>query len=98
MLVEKILEGPEQLPTSWRTDGTTGYDALADIDRVLIDPPVGRHSTQLDAQRARGQVADWAELVHDGKRWAADTILRSEVLRVEREITPTSRAAATSGR
>ena len=38
VLVEKILEGGEQLPTSWRTDGTTGYDALADIDRVLVDP------------------------------------------------------------
>ena len=41
--VEKILEGEEQLPTSWATAGTTGYDALADIDRVLVDPagPIG---------------------------------------------------------
>ena len=38
VVVEKILEGDEQLPPSWSTAGTTGYDALADIDRVLIDP------------------------------------------------------------
>ncbi|MCY7324971.1 MAG: malto-oligosyltrehalose synthase, partial [Microbacteriaceae bacterium] len=38
VLVEKILEGDERLPSSWATAGTTGYDALADIDRVLIDP------------------------------------------------------------
>ena len=28
----------EELPTSWATAGTTGYDALALVDRVLIDP------------------------------------------------------------
>ena len=38
VLVEKILEGDEQLPASWAAAGTTGYDALADIDRVLVDP------------------------------------------------------------
>ncbi len=85
VLVEKILEGPEQLPPSWRTDGTTGYESLADIDRVLIDPSGQETLEALDTD-LRGHVADWAALVHDGKRWAADTILRSEVLRVEREI------------
>ena len=36
--VEKILEGEERLPAFWATEGTTGYDALADLDRVLVDP------------------------------------------------------------
>ncbi|MET0911073.1 MAG: malto-oligosyltrehalose synthase [Ilumatobacteraceae bacterium] len=85
VLVEKILEGPEQLPPSWRTDGTTGYEALAEIDRVLIDPAGEEALGRLDT-RLRGAPVEWAELVHDGKRWAADTILRSEVRRVEREI------------
>ena len=38
VLVEKILEHGEELPAWWETDGTTGYDALGEIDRVLIDP------------------------------------------------------------
>ncbi|MCU1415042.1 MAG: treY [Microbacteriaceae bacterium] len=84
VLVEKILEGDEQLPTSWATSGTTGYDALADVDRVLVDP-AGR--SRLDAldRRLRGRDIAWAELIHDTKRVIADSILRSEVLRLERE-------------
>jgi (1->4)-alpha-D-glucan 1-alpha-D-glucosylmutase len=85
VLVEKILEGREQLPASWSTDGTTGYEALADIDRVLVDP-AGRSTLDTIDAGLRGSAADWSELMHDGKRWAADTILRSEVLRVAREI------------
>src|SRR4029079_8023834 len=38
VLVEKILEPGEHLPQGWATHGTTGYDALALIDRVLTDP------------------------------------------------------------
>lgn len=88
-LVEKILEGREQLPASWQTAGTTGYDALADFDRVLVDP-AGQEP--LDALESRLQGApdtpvDWAELVYTGKRGIADSILRSEVLRLAR-LTP----------
>jgi (1->4)-alpha-D-glucan 1-alpha-D-glucosylmutase len=36
--VEKILEGRETLAGNWMTRGTTGYDALGDFDRVLVDP------------------------------------------------------------
>ena len=46
VLVEKILEPGETLPTSWATAGTTGYDALAELDRVLTDPPGRRRSTR----------------------------------------------------
>ena len=38
VLVEKILEPGESLPASWATAGTTGYDVLALVDRVLTDP------------------------------------------------------------
>ncbi len=88
VLVEKILEGPEQVPTSWATAGTTGYDALADVDRVLVDPA---GQAPLDALEARLQAAPaaeadpelfWAELVHARKRAIADGILHSEVRRL----------------
>ena len=88
VLVEKILEGDEVLPPFWQTDGTTGYDALSDMDRVLVDPRGEAPLDALDA-RLRGDTgiagyADWHELIHTTKRGIADGILRSEVLRLER--------------
>ncbi|MCS5733069.1 malto-oligosyltrehalose synthase [Herbiconiux daphne] len=38
ILIEKILEGDEPLDPAWPSAGTTGYDALAGLDRVFIDP------------------------------------------------------------
>ena len=40
-------------PTSWATAGTTGYDALALVDRVLTDPAGEEPLTALD-DRLRG--------------------------------------------
>jgi (1->4)-alpha-D-glucan 1-alpha-D-glucosylmutase len=85
--VEKILEGDEQLPPFWATAGTTGYDALADIDRVLVDPAGRAVLDALDASlRGRKQPLVWTTLIHGTKRAIADGILRSEVLRLEREL------------
>ncbi|WP_430648017.1 malto-oligosyltrehalose synthase [Agromyces sp. GXS1127] len=88
LLVEKILEGDEPLPPHWRADGTTGYDALADVDRVLIDAEGESALDALDARlRAETGVdgpTGWHALIHGTKRGIADGILRSEVLRLER--------------
>ncbi len=87
VLVEKILEGDEQLPASWAAEGTTGYDALADIDRVLVDPSGRVALNALDTQLRDGVTPmSWAQLIHDTKREVADGILRAEVLRLERDI------------
>jgi (1->4)-alpha-D-glucan 1-alpha-D-glucosylmutase len=84
--VEKIIEGDERMP-DWPVQGTTGYDALAIIDRVFVDAsgegPLTAFAGELD-EREENQ--DWAELVHRRKRAVADSILRSEVLRVVREL------------
>ncbi|MFB7861742.1 malto-oligosyltrehalose synthase [Streptomyces sp. NPDC056069] len=37
-VVEKILTGTEPLPPSWPVAGTTGYDALRQVDGVFTDP------------------------------------------------------------
>jgi len=84
--VEKILEGDERLPAFWATAGTTGYDALADIDRLLVDPDGRQALDDLDTRlRDRAQPVDWGTLIHGTKRAIADGILRSEVLRLARE-------------
>ena len=85
VLVEKILEPGEELPTSWATAGTTGYDALAHIDRVLTDPRGQKPLDELET-RLRGGSVDWHELIHDTKRAVADGILGSEVRRIVREV------------
>jgi len=86
VLVEKILEPGEELPTSWATAGTTGYDALAHVDRVLTDPGGQAALDELET-RLRGAPVDWHQLIHDTKRAVADGILSSEVRRIVRELT-----------
>ncbi|MFM9918581.1 malto-oligosyltrehalose synthase [Lacisediminihabitans sp. H27-G8] len=87
VLVEKILEGDEQLPTSWAASGTTGYDALADVDRVLVDPAGRKALDALDSTlRDSTEPVSWTRLIHSTKRAIADGILRSEVLRIERDL------------
>lgn len=85
VLVEKILESGEELPR-WATAGTTGYDTLAAIDRVLTDASAADRLDALDARLRGGESVDWAELTHRTKRRIADGILRAEVLRLEREV------------
>lgn len=87
-LVEKILEPGEELPSWWRTDGTTGYEALALLDRLFVDAEGAQALTALDA-RLRAETGlpaaqPWLDLVHDTKRKIADDLLQSEVRRLVR--------------
>ncbi|MEP6481547.1 MAG: malto-oligosyltrehalose synthase [Rhodoglobus sp.] len=84
VLVEKILEGDERMPAHWQAAGTTGYDALADIDRILVDPAGRRPLDGLDASLHTELAPRWADLIHDTRRGIADGILRSEILRIAR--------------
>lgn len=79
--VEKIIEGDERIP-DWPVSGTTGYDALALIDRVFVD----QAGEQLLTDLAGDAETDWATLVHDRKRAVADGILNSEVRRIARQL------------
>ena len=83
-LVEKILEPGEELPASWATAGTTGYDALAH-DRPGADRPGRRGALDELETQLRGGPVDWHQLIHDTKRAVADGILSSEVRRIVRE-------------
>ncbi|KQW47287.1 maltooligosyl trehalose synthase [Nocardioides sp. Root1257] len=85
VLVEKILEPGESLPADWATQGTTGYDALGLVDRVLTDP-AGQAPLDALETRLRGGPVDWAAMIHGTKREVADGILHSEVRRITREI------------
>jgi (1->4)-alpha-D-glucan 1-alpha-D-glucosylmutase len=99
VLVEKILEAGEQLPAAWPVAGTTGYDALADIDRVLVDGAGQESLDRLDAAlRDQPEPPSWAALRHSTKRAVADGILRSEVLRLARDVQRSGSIAAEAER
>ncbi|MGY1680367.1 malto-oligosyltrehalose synthase [Geodermatophilus sp. SYSU D01176] len=84
-VVEKILEPGEDLPESWAAAGTTGYDALAEVDDVLVDPAGEAVLSALDTELS-GAPVDYAQLVHGCKREVTDGILGSEVARLVRVI------------
>jgi (1->4)-alpha-D-glucan 1-alpha-D-glucosylmutase len=90
VVVEKILEHAatdhaEQLPSWWATAGTTGYDAMAEIDRVLIDPAGEGRLDELDATlRSADAPASYDEIVREAKRAVADTLQAAEVGRLVR--------------
>ncbi|HWM32865.1 MAG TPA: malto-oligosyltrehalose synthase [Pseudolysinimonas sp.] len=85
VLVEKILERGETLPPFWAAAGTTGYDALAELDRVFVDPAGRATLDALDLGLRRGTPPRWADLIHQTKRAIADGILQPEVRRLVRD-------------
>jgi (1->4)-alpha-D-glucan 1-alpha-D-glucosylmutase len=81
IVVEKILEPGEELPGSWPVAGTTGYDALAEVDGVLVDPAGEATLTALDTELT-GVQTRWAQLVHHCKLDVATGMLGSELRRL----------------
>jgi (1->4)-alpha-D-glucan 1-alpha-D-glucosylmutase len=80
LLVEKILEHGEELP-DWPVDGTTGYDALAEVCGLFIDPAGEAAFTALDTELT-GHAISWAELTHATKLAAATRLLAAELGRL----------------
>ena len=93
VLVEKILEPGEELPSTWATAGTTGYDVLGSIDRVLTDPAGEAPLTALE-DSLRERPVDWHEMIRGTKRAVADGALGAEVRRIVRELEPLVAGAA----
>ena len=81
--VEKILEPGESLPDDWPVDGTTGYDALAEVYGLFLD---GRAESTLDEtyRELTGDARSFGEHVRAGKHLVASTILQAEVARLAR--------------
>jgi (1->4)-alpha-D-glucan 1-alpha-D-glucosylmutase len=67
VVVEKILEGDEELPSDWPCAGTTGYDALLRVGGLFVDPagaaPLAAYHSELT-----GQPADFGPVVEEAKR------------------------------
>lgn len=83
ILAEKILEPGEALPAGWPVDGTTGYDALAEVGPLFVDP-AGEPALDRLYRELTGDEHDWRTHAEIGKRVVASTILRSEFHRLAR--------------
>jgi (1->4)-alpha-D-glucan 1-alpha-D-glucosylmutase len=81
--VEKITEPGEQLPSVWPVAGTTGYEALGEVNALLLDPAAEGAMTQLYIELT-GDHRNFEQHVTEGKRNAATTILAAEFLRLAR--------------
>ena len=68
IVIEKILEGEEKLPTSWKTAGTTGYDASWRIGAVLRDPS-GASGLAATMYRVSGDAMGALPAIIDQAKW-----------------------------
>ncbi|HEX4901243.1 MAG TPA: malto-oligosyltrehalose synthase [Acidimicrobiales bacterium] len=85
IVVEKILEGDEELAEDWPVDGTTGYEAMRLLTGVLVDPSgmeglvaAERHAHELCGTRP----PDPEDVVAAAKRHAVEELLAAELERV----------------
>lgn len=95
LVVEKILEYGEELP-DWPVDGTTGYEALAAVSGLFVDPDAEADFTALDT-RLTGRRTSWPDLIHDTKLAAATRLLAAELGRLAALAPDLEPAAARAG-
>ena len=81
VVVEKILEGEEQLPADWACAGTTGYDAILRLGGLFVDPAGEEALTTLYAELT-GAPREFAPVVEQAKREVVGSSLAAEVHRL----------------
>jgi len=81
LVVEKILQGDEQLPDSWPVDGTTGYDFLNQVLGIFIDPAAEEPLTQL-YREFTGEAADFEGIAREKKELIMREVLGSDLNRL----------------
>jgi (1->4)-alpha-D-glucan 1-alpha-D-glucosylmutase len=81
IVLEKILEPGERLPTDWPVAGTTGYDFLNRALGVFVDARAEDPLTRFYAEFT-GQPTDYHALVLDRKLFVLREVLGSDVNRL----------------
>lgn len=79
-IVEKVLCGAEELDAAWPIDGTTGYDALAEITDVIVDP-LGSAPMTAAYERVTEERADFEATMVGARLQVARELLVPEVRR-----------------
>ncbi len=79
VVVEKIVFPPERLPEGWDVDGTTGYEFLALVNGLFVDPLGERTFDGIWARVSGGAREDFREVVADKKRLVMSSSMAGEV-------------------
>jgi (1->4)-alpha-D-glucan 1-alpha-D-glucosylmutase len=83
--LEKILAHHESMRPEWPVDGTTGYEFLAQINRVFLHPD-GKTSIDTAFRNFGGTTEKFEDILEDSKRYAMETLLASELDVLAREL------------
>jgi (1->4)-alpha-D-glucan 1-alpha-D-glucosylmutase len=83
VFVEKILSRGEALRDEWPVDGTTGYEALNEVERVLVSPSGAATAERAYRKLLRAREAvTYAEVAARGKEHVLRTTFRPELRRL----------------
>ncbi|GLC28076.1 malto-oligosyltrehalose synthase [Roseisolibacter agri] len=83
ILVEKILAHGEALRPEWPVDGTTGYEALNEIERVFVSPDGAATLERGYRRQLRARpTATYADVAERGKEHVLRTAFRPELRRL----------------
>jgi (1->4)-alpha-D-glucan 1-alpha-D-glucosylmutase len=78
VVAEKILAPGEQLPDSWETSGTTGYEFLNLLNGIFVDRGNARAMDQTYLRLIKSRPS-FMEIVHECKRLVTETSMASEL-------------------
>ena len=81
VVVEKILEPGERLPSTWPVSGTTGYDFLNQVGALFVDPDGEEPLTALYGELT-GAPTDFQEVAYEAKHQVMRDVLASDVNRL----------------
>jgi malto-oligosyltrehalose synthase len=84
VVAEKILSPGEELPPDWPCDGTTGYDALALVDGLFLDPAGAAPLAALYADQTGRPAGTFAQVADVAKREVAGRTFTPELTRLAR--------------
>lgn len=82
IVVEKILEGDEEVPADWPCDGTTGYDALLRVTGLMTSPFIAGELQGLYAEIAGEDQGSFESVVDRAKREVVEDVQWAEVQRL----------------
>jgi (1->4)-alpha-D-glucan 1-alpha-D-glucosylmutase len=79
VVVEKIIVAPERLPEAWEVDGTTGYEFLALVNGLFVDPAAERTFDGIWARVSGGAREDFRDVGAEKKRLVMSSSMAGEV-------------------
>ena len=88
VVVEKILAADEEIDDAWPTHGTTGYEFIGQLGRVLVDP---RSESKFNAlyRDITGETESFGDVVYANKRLVLDEMFANAVVQLSSQLAAT---------